>query len=313
MEEKIYWVHLASIEGLGGAIFDQLVRRFGSLKRALEAPLNEIQDIPGLDERTAEAICRAGQTLDATEAKVKELTGKGVKIITNLDAEYPGRLREATNPSPLLYQVGDLKPQDDSAVAIIGSRDCSEVSQRRAQEYAEFFAGNQVTVVSGYATGVDINGHLGALKGEGRTLIIPGCGINKFDIGPLKDVGVSDWTNLGDKVVVISEQPPESDWMGQACTARNRLVAAQAKAVLVMEAKLHSSTLDTVSHAKKLGRPVFVQSFGTVSEKVMGNEMLRKEGAGVINTVDDLTKIVEVVRGKEEAGDLSTRGVDPRC
>ena len=100
MEDVVYWAHLASVEGVGGAIFDQLLKRFGSIKRALEASLDQVQEIPGLDERTAEAICRAHQTLDTTRAKIKEITGRGFRLITKLDSDYPSRLREAANPPP---------------------------------------------------------------------------------------------------------------------------------------------------------------------------------------------------------------------
>jgi len=103
MEDVVYWAHLASIEGVGGAIVDQLLKRFGSIKRALEAPLNEVQEIPGLDERTAEAICRANQ-------KITEIAKRGVRVITKLDSDYPSRLREAANPPPLIYQIGGLRP-----------------------------------------------------------------------------------------------------------------------------------------------------------------------------------------------------------
>lgn len=312
MEEMIYWAHLATVEGVGGAIFDQLLKRFGSIKRALQAPLDEVLDIPGLDARTAEAICRAQQTLEATRAKVKELVQRGVHVVTKLDADYPPRLREAANPPPLLYLVGELRAQDESCVAIIGSRECSDVSAKRAREYAKILAKFGISVVSGYAFGVDINAHKGALEKGGRTVIIPGCGVNVFDFEPLKPLNLASFDELVKQAVVISEQPPDEDWSARSALARNRLVAAQARAVLVIEARLHSSTLDTVSRAKNLGRPIFAQRFAAISEKVMGNEMLLREGAGVIQNADDLGKIVNVVKGQGAADESSGDTEDSR-
>lgn len=311
MEEIIYWAHLAAIEGMGGASFDELLKRFGSLKRAMEAPLHEVREIPNMDERTAEAICRAHMTLEATRTRIEELLKQGIKVITKLDAGYPPRLREASNPPPLLYQAGELTRADDRAVAIIGSRDCTEVSAKRSHQYARYFAEEGITVVSGYAPGVDINAHLGALEAGGRTIIIPGCGAEHFDLAPLAELNVSTFGDLAKQAVWISEQPLEADWSGKSSTARNRLVAAQARAVLVVEARLQSSTLDTVARARGLGRPVFAQAFATVSERVMGNEMILKEGAGQIQSIEDLKQIVNLILGKEP-GKKKRKMDDPR-
>jgi DNA processing protein len=302
MEEIVYWAHLAAIEGVGDAIFDQLLKRFGSIKRAMEAERDEVLEIPGFDERTAETVCQANQTVSATEARIKELSRKGVNIITKMDAAFPQRLREAADPPPIVYQIGKVQPKDHPAVAIIGSRECSEVSAKRAREYGAYLAQNGISVVSGYAFGVDINGHVGAIEGGGRTIIVPGCGISVFNLDPLKSVGITAFEELAKSAVVITEEPPDRDWSARSSLARNRLVAAYASALLVIEARLHSSTLDTVEKGRKLGRPVFAQSFGTISERVMGNEKLRNEGAVMIGGAQDLDKIIETLKGKKDKG-----------
>ncbi len=301
MDDSIYWAHLAAVEGMGGALFEELQKRFGSLKRALEAPLHEVKEIPSMDERTAEAICRAAQTLPATQAKVERLARLGVRLLTRLEAAYPSRLRLASNPPPVVYLAGQWQPADEKAVALIGSRDCSAVSSRRAREYARYFAQEGVTVISGYAAGVDISAHLGALEAGGRTIIIPGCGADYFDFAPLKSLDLNTFESLSQQGIWLSEQTPEADWSSQGSLARNRLVAAWAEIILVIEARTQSSTLDTVQKAQNLGRPIFVQSFATLSQRVLGNEMLRREGAGVIHKVDDLGQIVELLRGQGSA------------
>ena len=66
MDESIYWAHLAAIEGMGTDTFEALIKRFGSIQRAMSAPMEQLKEIPLLDEVTAEAICRA--TLCVREA-----------------------------------------------------------------------------------------------------------------------------------------------------------------------------------------------------------------------------------------------------
>jgi DNA processing protein len=312
MDETLYWAHLASVEGVGGALLEELVKRFGSLKRAMEAPLHELRDIPLMDGATLEAIRRAGQTLETTKTKLAEMDRLGIKTLTRLSNDYPQAFRQAQNPPPVIYQAGDWQADDEKAVAIIGSRDCSAVAARRAGEYASWLVRRGLTVVSGYAEGVDQAAHLGALDAGGRTIIIPGCGANQFDFSPLQAVGIASFEDLAKQALWISEQPPEMDWSTRASLARNRLVAAQARVVLVMEAKLHSSTMDTVEKARTYHHPIFCQNVSTINQKNMGNEMLRREGAGIITQAQDLESIVLAVGG--ETGPQSKRGSheDPR-
>jgi DNA processing protein len=311
-DETLYWAHLASLEGIGGALLEELVKRFGSLKRAMEASLHEVREIPLMDPATAEVVCRAGQSLAMTQEKLEQLIRKGVHVMTRLDNDYPPAFRLAPNPPPVIYQAGSRQPEDELSVAIIGSRDCSAVTARRAGEYASWLIRQGLTIVSGYAEGVDMAAHLGALDAGGRTIIIPGCGAQYFDFVPLQSVGITSFEQLAEHGLWWSEQPPDRDWTTQSAMARNRLVAAQAKAVLVMEARLHSSTLDTVEKARGLERPVFCQSFGSINQRVMGNEQLRREGAGVINNLADLEKIVTAVRGAAAPGRQRRAPEDPR-
>jgi len=312
MDESIYWAHLATTEGVGGAVIKALLKRFGSLKRAMAAPVDQVKEIPSMDERTAEAICRASQTLEATASKLEELDAKGVRVLTSLDNAYPSRLRQAYNPPPVIYKAGEWRASDAMAVAIIGSRECTAVSAKRAREYAQHLAKQGLTVVSGYAHGVDINAHLGALEGGGRTIIIPGCGADQFDFGPLQEVGISSYLELAKRALWLSEQPPQVEWSAQGALARNRLVAALAGAVLVVEAALNSSTLNTVERARTLKRPLFVQSFATLTQRVMGNEKLLREGATAIQGEGDLEQISDLIKGSQRAGGKRKRPDDPR-
>jgi DNA processing protein len=310
MDENIYWAHLAAIEGMGAATFEAIIKRFGSIQRAMSAPLDQLKEIPSLDELTAEAIRQAHVTLEATREKIEELESKGIRVLTSLDNAYPARLREAANPPPVIYQAGKWEAKDNLAVAIIGSRDCSAVSAKRAREYARFLAEQGLTIVSGCAEGVDISAHRGALEAGGRTIIIPGCGADHFDFSPLADLGIASFRETAAHGVWFTEQPPEAPWSAQGALARNRLVAALAQVVLVIEAALDSSTLDTVSRAKKLKRPIFAQSYSTITKKVMGNEKLIKEGAAVVESKADLLPIVELI--KEQRGKGKKKLEDPR-
>lgn len=296
MEEAFYWAHLASLAELTPDAFDLLLQYFGSITGAFRATPGEISAIPGLKDSAIAVLNRARETLESSVKGFLHLRAQGCRFISRLDEDYPPRFLDADPPPLVIYQFGEMQEQDSHSVAIIGSRDCTEASARRAQEYAWILVQHGLTVVSGYADGIDIKGHCGALAGGGRTIIIPGCGVNHFDFTPLRYLGITMFADFEKKSVLISEQTPDAPWSSQGCLARNRLVAAQAKALLVIEARTGSSTLNTVSRAQKLGRPIFVQISKKPFDRFSGNEFLRRGGAGIIRDVGDLERIVEVVK-----------------
>jgi len=218
------------------------------------------------------------------------------RIETNAP-EFPARLRQAVNPPEAIFVTGALRPEDDYAVAMIGSRDCSLESAQRARKYAGYLVSQGLVIVSGYATGVDLNAHLGALQAGGRTIIIPGCSLDRFDFHPLYSVNLRSLSDLGERALLISELPERTDWSVATCLARNRLVAAQARALLVLEAQIGSSTLNTVEHGLQLGRPVFAQTLLKDDPRGSGNAWLLASGkAQAIANLKSLDAIIEVVK-----------------
>ncbi len=295
-EEAVCWAHLNHKFHIDSPVFESLIEHFGSVRAAMEVPGIDLESVAGLDPRLAEAIAGALTEISGMAAQLEDLRVRGFKIITSASSNYPARLRLAENPPPVLYQLGELRTQDDIAAAIIGSRDCSETSGKQAHEYAGYMAENGLTIVSGYASGIDINGHRGALEAGGRTIIIPGCGVDRFDLAPLGPAGIHSFDDLTENAVLISEQPPDAEWSWPACRDRNRLVAAWACALLVVEAQLQSSTLDTVLKAQRLARPIFALGSDSETERMSGNQMLLEQGAGRIESRDDLWALIDEVR-----------------
>jgi len=120
MNERMYWVGFNMVRGIGPARVRALLDYFGSLKTAWEAPAEKLRDA-GLDRRSLQNLLSARQTLDLKQ-EMDRLHRAQVQVFTWEDEDYPRRLRQIYNPPPVLYARGDLLPQDEWAVAIVGTR-----------------------------------------------------------------------------------------------------------------------------------------------------------------------------------------------
>ncbi len=169
-----------------------------------------------------------------------------------LDAEdYPPRLRTLPDAPAKIWARGAL-PEDPS-VAIVGtrraSRDAIAFTERLAAELAQAGA----SVVSGGAAGIDTAAHEGALRARGVTIVVQAA--------PLEAPYPRRNANLFDRVIEqgggwLSETPPGKHARPFRFLARNRLIAALADVVIVVQAPARSGALSTARWARELERPV---------------------------------------------------------
>lgn len=102
----------------------------------------------------------------------------GIQMIPYGAPEYPQRLTQIQDPPFALFVKGDLPPENQPAVAIVGARKCTPYGEQMALEYGEAMAGAGIAVISGMARGIDGAGQRGALNGGGRTYGVLGCGVD---------------------------------------------------------------------------------------------------------------------------------------
>ena len=102
---------------------------------------------------------------------------KHIKIVCYQDEEYPSKLKKLDNPPVVLYYVGDLKIANSKSVGIVGARKASQYGMAVAKKLAADLVENELIVVSGCAEGIDMNSHLGAIEGNGKTISVLGTAI----------------------------------------------------------------------------------------------------------------------------------------
>ncbi len=120
-----------------------------------------------------------------------DLTRKAIKYLTWNSPGYPRYLLEIAQPPPVLYYIGEILPEDDRAVAIVGTRNVTRYGKQITHDTAAYLAGSGITVVSGLARGVDGIAHQAAIEAGGSNLCCPGLGVDviyPLNIGNLRDI-----------------------------------------------------------------------------------------------------------------------------
>jgi len=166
---------------------------------------------------------------------------------------YPTNLKILEKFAPKIFVRGELKPQDNQSVAIVGSRNMSVYGKELAERFSGFLALRGVTVVSGLARGVDTVSHMAALEARGRTVAVLGSGVDV--IYPPENLALS--RKISENGAVISQFPLGTKPLPQNFLIRNKVIAALSKAVVVIEGARRSGTFSIASHAANLGREVF--------------------------------------------------------
>jgi len=162
----------ALIEGAGSAL--RLVRRDWSGFEPFEVQEANMLGEVGDDD------------VDAYVRLIEELAADGVKLLTVLDEGYPRNLRQVYDRPPFLFVRGQLVPEDERAVAVVGTRRASERGLERASTLARELAQRDVTVLSGLALGIDGAAHEAALDAGGRTIAVMGTGITRIIRGRMR-------------------------------------------------------------------------------------------------------------------------------
>lgn len=169
------------------------------------------------------------------------------------DARYPRTLGVLTEPPDALYALGDLSLLERPLVAIVGSRTPTPYGSRVAYEAAQAAARAGLVVVSGMARGLDTRAHRGALDAGGRTVAVLGSGVDVPYPRSNRDL----YADVLARGLLLSEQPPGSSPHQGSFPRRNRIIAALAGCLLVVEGKLDGGTSNTVGWANGLGRQIF--------------------------------------------------------
>lgn len=271
MEETEAFAVLAAIPQLGASRIRVLVQTFGSALDALKASGNQIGQLPGFSRIAPYwTQWRGNQDWKDDLALVEKL---GVQLIPFTSPQFPKPLLNLPDAPALLYVQGQLKPQDQRSIAVVGTRHASIYGKEMAERTSRDLARHGFTVISGLARGIDTAAHQGALEG-GRTLAVIGSGL--ADIYPSENQLLSK--EICKNGALISEFAMRTPPDRQNFPQRNRIVSGMSMGILLIEAPLKSGAMITMDKAYAQKRSLFALPGRADSENFQGNHHLIKHG-----------------------------------
>lgn len=284
------WLALRAVPGLNDSLLCRLVQAFGSPEAVRQAPAAALIERAGLAPSLVAAVQRGPdrETRQAIEKEARDVGRLGLTVLTILDAGYPARLRNIPDPPPLLYMSGTMQPEDQHALAIVGSRRMSVAGRLVTEELSRDLAAAGFTIISGLALGVDGAAHRAALEANGRTIAVLGCGIDRNY--PAEHQALR--RQIEAQGAVLSELPLGAYPYGYHFPRRNRLISGLSLGVVVTEAALASGSLITARLAAEQGREVFAVPGFVKTESSRGPNSLIKQGAKLVECAEDVIEEV---------------------
>ena len=209
-----------------------------------------------------------------------------IACISRGDPRYPESLAALEEPPSEFYAIGDtscLEASPDRMVAIVGTREATSYGLRVARALARAFAEAGAVVVSGLARGIDSAAHEAALQAGGRTVAVLGTGV---DVPyPVGNRGLHEAVAGGG--LVLSEFEPGRRAFKGCFPRRNRIIAALARATVVVEAGFRSGALNTAGLALELGRAVGAIPGPIDAPRSAGCNQLIRDSALLLGSVED--------------------------
>ena len=281
--ETGYWIAFTRIPRIGTMRVARLQAYFGSMAEAWRAGSSDLRTA-GLDQATVSSILEERPKIDPPNEL--ELLGKaGVQAYTWNDPEYPARLKEIDDKPPVLFVRGDLLPDDEWAVAVVGTRRASVYGRQEAEQFAAGLARQGITVVSGLARGIDGVAHRTALATGGRTIAVLASGLDI--VYPPEHTKLA--VDISQRGALVSEYPlgtkPRADYFPR----RNRILSGISLGVLVIEGSEKSGALITARAALDQNREVFALPGEINREQSEGpNKLIQNGEAKLVTRTEDI-------------------------
>lgn len=279
-------VALAGVDGLGARLLNLLLRAHGP-RGSVAVIRGERRAHPDIaaavDTATWQRWRRSLADRDPQRCWL-ECVEHGIAITRPDDPLYPAVLRGDPRPPVMLFSQGDLACLDARRVAVVGTRHPTRAGLDTAEALGAELAAAGVVVVSGLARGIDGAVHRGVLRAGGVAVGIVANGLDR----PYPAVHRRLWCEVAHSGAVVSEWPPGVRPDAFRFPLRNRIIAALAEVVIVVESRERGGSMSTVHEATERGITVMAVPGSPLVRASEGTNRLLCEGAAPVTGVDDV-------------------------
>jgi DNA processing protein len=232
---------------------------------------------------------QATRRLFDPEKETAKAEEQGIELLPFGDPRYPLLLKESSDPPFLLYVRGEILESDQAAVAIVGSRHPTLYGKEQARRFAAKLSRWGMTIVSGFARGIDKESHEGALSvSHGRTIAVLGSGLDVIYPKEHRDL----YEEIAERGALVSEFALGTPPLAENFPKRNRIIAGLSLGILVVEAHSRSGSLITAHLAAEEGREVFALPGRIDQLQSRGTHRLIKEGAALVESPEEILEAV---------------------
>jgi DNA processing protein len=293
------WYRLSFNYGLSFAQKLALLKHFSLPENIFAASSRDIAEVVG--ELAASGMQARMPELDEGLADCLLWLNKSSNhhLISLVDTHFPAGLLDLADPPFLLFAKGNLSALTLPLLAMVGSRSASPQGLENAKAFARAMGKAGYGVVSGLALGIDTAAHEGALEAAAPTIAVVGTGIDR--VYPARNHRLAQ--EIAAKGLILSEFVLGSPPLQHHFPKRNRLIAALAKGVLVVEAAHQSGSLITAKQALDIGREVFAIPGSIHSPVAKGCHQLLRQGAKLVESGQDII---------EELQPMLSSGIRPK-
>jgi DNA processing protein len=292
-DPRRFWVGFNMVKGIGAVRFQSLLNAFGDAASAWQASPQALRSA-GLGQKVIENLVGVRSQVEL-EKIWDQIMAQNIKVVTWEDETYPRRLKEIDQPPPVLYVLGDLLPEDEWAVAVVGTRRITSYGRQISEEVGGCLARSGVTVVSGLARGVDAVAHQATLNAGGRTIAVLGSGVDR--IYPPEHRRLAE--QIIERGAIVSDYPPGASPEAANFPPRNRIISGLSIAVVVIEAGVTSGALITAAFAADQGREVFAVPGNIRAPQSIGSNRLIQQGARPLLEVQEILESLDLTKVNE--------------
>jgi DNA processing protein len=293
--DDAHFLRLAYVRGVGSTAAHKLLSELGDVSAIFNASSATLSRIVG--DAAAKKIAAIPDTetqVTIDEALAWLSANVDHHLLTWAHPGYPKALLESGDAPLVIYAKGRIELLGRRAIAMVGSRNCSQGGADTAEAFAQAFAERGVTVVSGMALGIDAASHVGALRGKGNdcgsTIAVIGTGIDR--VYPARNKVLAH--SIAEHGLMLSEYPLGTPPLPANFPKRNRIISGLSLGVLVVEASMQSGSLITARLAGEQGREVFAIPGSIHSTFHKGCHHLIKQGAKLVETANDVLEELRV-------------------
>lgn len=287
-QERLSFIALHSISGVGDYLLKQLVSYCGSAEQVFKTPKGKLMKIPGVGNVTADAIA-SEKSIAQAEKEIKKAERNNTEILFYTDKKYPARLKKIEDAPALLYYQGNANLNHLKTVGIVGTRQATAYGKESVERIVHELASHQALIVSGLAYGIDIHAHKQALKNNLETIGVMGSGMDVIYPAAHKETA----TKMVEQGGLLTENIFGTKPDAHNFPARNRIIAGLCDALIVIEAAEKGGALITADIANSYNKDVFAipgKLGETFSEGC--NKLIKTNKAHLYASVKDLEYIM---------------------